>query len=91
MSELTKQLIAEEWSKNSEDSDEYVVIEEDDWKQSGKYQFCNTLVQTKDGKFWRIYQSRSGSYHSDWYYDEPDVTEVEPYTETITIKKWKNV
>lgn len=91
MSKYTKELVAKEWDENAEDSDLYEIIEEDDWTQDGKYQFANTVVQTPDGKYWSIRQSRSGSYHTDWYYNDPDVIEVTPHLETITIKKWKSV
>ena len=41
--------------------------------------------------FYRVIQSRSGSYWSDYEYSDPVVSKVEPYTETVTITKYRAV
>lgn len=60
------------------------TVEEGSWEQDGKYQFCEAIFKHED-EFYCVSQSRSGSYHSDWYYNDPDVYEVTP-KEIKTIK-----
>lgn len=62
------------------------VVETGDWISEGKYETCETIV-LYEGNHYSIYQSRSGSYFSDYHNEEPSVYEVEPYQETVT--KWR--
>jgi hypothetical protein len=68
-------------------------VDEGDWTQEGKYQTNKCVVKhTATGKCFEIYQRRSGSYHTDWYYNTPDVgNEVRKVTKTITIEEWEAV
>jgi hypothetical protein len=66
--------------------------EEGEWTQDYKYQNLTTIVKhVETDTFWAIHQSRSGSYHTDWYYNDPDCNQVKPVEETITIVKWVDV
>lgn len=51
------------------------VVEVGDWIDEGKYSYQSTIIKYKD-KFYSVNQSRSGSYHTDYYYDDPTVYEV---------------
>jgi hypothetical protein len=62
-------------------------IEEGDWTQEGKYQFSQSIV-SKNDKFFAINQGRSGSYHTDWYYDDAEVYEVVREEKIITTVQW---
>ena len=78
--------------------DEYPVgftaVEEGDWVCDGKYERQEIIFKFND-KFYALWQTRTGSYYTDWYYDsddwddEEDVGEVEP-VEVKTIQ-WKRV
>lgn len=73
-----------------------------EWINDAKWQHKTDIVNIVDNKeqftdlafepgYYCIEQARSGSYWSDYEYDEPTVTKVEPYEETITVTKWRNV
>jgi hypothetical protein len=63
-------------------------VDEGIWEDNGKYQY-NTTVVSKNDKFFAIDQSRSGSYFSDWYYNGPEIYEVERHEETVVRVTWK--
>ncbi len=71
--------------------DKLEVVEDSDWVQEGKYQYCTTIVKDDEGNHFEIYNNRSGSYHTDWYYGEPSIHAVKPVVETITRVVWKFV
>lgn len=69
--------------------EEFTIVEEGDWTQEHKYQYAEHIIKHEpSGRHFCISQSRSGSYHSDWYYGESDLSEVKQVTETITVTKW---
>jgi hypothetical protein len=72
------------------DNEELVIAEEGEWEQNGKCQFRYTVVEYKD-KFYELQQSRSGSYHTDWYYNTPDIIEVVRKENTVTQVYWEAV
>lgn len=60
-------------------------VEEGEWVQDCKYQYCTDVyLHIPSGRYVALHQSRSGSYHTDWYYNDPDLSEVFKVTETIT-------
>jgi hypothetical protein len=65
---------AEEWKIDRDMPD---CVEEGEWEQDYKYQYNTSVYKYKD-RFVRVNQSRSGSYHSDWYYNDPTFDEVVP-------------
>ena len=65
------------------------VVYEDEWTQSGKWQYQSTVIKDQDGNHWRINEARAGSYWTDYEYDEPTVDAVEPYEAVVT--KWRLV
>ena len=67
-----------------------VSAEGGEWTQDGKYQY-HTAVLKFDDKYFTIYNIRSGSYHSDWYYGVPYVSEVKPVTKVVTTTTWEAV
>ncbi len=85
------------------EKDEYQfdVIEEGEYEQDHKYQHATHIVKcTKSpieqevGRTFFVNDSRSGSYHSDWYYNtewNKDLTLTECEPKEITIKKWVEV
>jgi hypothetical protein len=57
------------------DSDEeldLILIEQSGWEQDGKYQSQDTIFQ-HDGKYYTISQTRSGSYFSEYHYEDMDI------------------
>ncbi|MEW9697987.1 hypothetical protein [Paenibacillus sp. SI8] len=72
----------------------FTVAETDDWDGAGeKYQTLGVIFT--DGEcFYRSYISRSGSYFTDWNYDDwgdADITEVSKVTRTIVREVWEAV
>lgn len=79
---------------------ELEIVHESDWEDEGKWQSKETVVKLSedtelDPEYWpvesklepgyyQINDSRSGSYWSDYEYDEPAVFKVEPYDVTVT-------
>lgn len=75
-----------------DDLEGFTVIDEGEWEQDCKYQHCTTIVQDDETKkYYAINQSRSGSYHTDWYYDDPDFREVERIEELKVVVTWKSI
>lgn len=58
------------------------IIKEGDWNQEHKSQFRTTIAKYKDVLF-AVSESRSGSYHTDWYYDDTCITAVEPFEKVV--------
>lgn len=88
--------VREAWKKPSEDNP-WIMIEEGDWIQDGKYQLQTSVVQdSRTGKYYSFDVSRSGSPFTDWYYPHEDedefwLTEVKSETRTITVTEWVSV
>jgi hypothetical protein len=69
--------------------DNWEVIESGEWTQDHKYQLSTDIVKhAPTGRHFAIHNSRSGSHHTDWYYNEPHVNEVMAQTKTVTITEW---
>lgn len=66
---------------------------EGDWCQDHKYQMViNVIKHIESGRFFEVYGSRSGSYHSDWYYTyDNDPCEVKPVEKVIKTIVWEAV
>lgn len=60
------------------------LIQETEWSQDHKYQYKQEVYKYHDLLI-EVQLSRSGSYHTNWYYNAPDFYVVEP--EEIVIKK----
>lgn len=76
---------------NPEDSP-FKIIKTSSWTAEGKYETCSFIFKHED-KFFRVYESRSGSYFTEYHYesqdwdDEIDCEEVEEIE--IVKKTWK--
>ena len=63
----------------------FIEIEEGVWEQDCKTQLRSVILQHEASNlFFCICESRSGSYHTDWYYDGPSCYEVTPKVVTST-------
>ena len=74
--------------------EDFESVTEGDWIQEHKYQYIDAIVKHKPTEtFWEICRNRSGSYHTDWYYGEAHVAQVEPHEEVVTktVVTWRNV
>ena len=71
-----------------EETDDIEVIESGEWEHEYKDYFAKESIVKFDGKYYSIVDHRSGSYYTDYNYDAPNITEVEPKTETVVITKW---
>jgi len=70
--------------------EEFNLVSDDDWTQDCKYQF-NDCVYEKDGEFFQISNSRSGSYHTDWYYDTASVQQVKKVEKVVVSVSWEPI
>jgi hypothetical protein len=70
----------------------FSIIEHGEWVVDHKYEHKRVIVQhIESSKYYALYSSRSGSYYTEYYYDElePDsegmveLEEVVPVTKTI--------
>lgn len=79
-------LEADAEGKYNTDGIKYVVEEDTDWEINYKdYASKDTIFKFPElNVFVRVSESRSGSYYSDYFYDEPSFEFVEPKEITIT-------
>ncbi|WKV23422.1 hypothetical protein SEA1_gp0074 [Salmonella phage SEA1] len=74
-----------------DDSEYLEKVEAEDWVQGHKYQYRQVVYYSKKHDVHvAVNETRSGSYHSDWYYNEPDVSLVEKQERVVTrtITEW---
>lgn len=69
------------------DEEELEMAQEGEWEQDHKYQFKSSVAKYED-KFYQFSESRSGSYHTDWYYNDTDVQEVTPVKKVIEVTEY---
>ncbi|BBC78126.1 ribonucleotide reductase [Escherichia phage EcS1] len=96
--EILKEILEDHngYSENYDfDDTEYLEeIEDDEWTQNHKYQYRNMIYWShKHNVYIQVCESRSGSYHSDWYYSDPDVYIVEKQEKVVThtVTSWVQV
>lgn len=77
------------------DNSEYLeLVEDGDWTQEHKYQYKESIYKDrKHNVFICINESRAGSYHSDWYYGDPDISIVEKSERVVTktVIEWNGI
>lgn len=82
----------DEEGEYNDDGIKYITVEDGDWTVEGKYSYCDwTYFFPELNVYVFCSQSRSGSYHSDYYYDDPNFNFVEPYTETVVVTNYRTV
>lgn len=64
--------------------------EDGDFTQDHKYQHCtNVIKHLESGRCFEVSCSRSGSYHSDWYYTyDSDPYEVKKVEKVVKTYEW---
>lgn len=78
--------ILEIYDEVGTDADEFKLQEESGWSDEGKYSYYDCVVEYKE-RFFKITQSRSGSYFTDYHYDDPEITEVTRREERVVITR----
>lgn len=68
-------------------------VDEGDWTQDHKYQNVEHVIQhLKSGRCFMVFASRSGSYHTDWYYTYDNAPiEVKEVKRVVTLTEWEPV
>jgi uncharacterized protein (UPF0248 family) len=57
-----------------DDHEDFEVVAAEEWTQDYKYQTCSVVYKhLPSGDFYQAHWSRSGSYHTDWYYTHEGV------------------
>lgn len=79
-----KQTLYELFEDGSKDVE---IVERGDWVEEGKYSYRSTVVKYED-TFYMITESRSGSYFTDYHYEDPEIVQVAPREETIVKTFW---
>lgn len=70
-----------------EEDDSIEIMESGEWISEGKYDLRSTIIRQYE-TYYNIVEMRTGSYWTDYHYDDPHITVVKPITETITVTKW---
>ena len=84
-----------EYPANVPDDDEeeiFVLVEDDEWTQEYKEQYRTQFwYYPKRDVYFQVNESRSGSYHTDWYYSPPDIFIVTKHEKVVTktVVEWK--
>lgn len=92
--QMTNRELIELWREDEAEvrGVKYSAVEEGEWDGAGeKYQTLE-LIFTDGTRFYRGYITRSGSYFSDWNYDDygnADIDEVVKRTRTVEITHWE--
>ena len=84
--ELKQKII--EFVTEGEDHPEIEEVEEGDWTEQGKYSYCETIVKVGED-YYGVSQSRSGSYFTDYHYDDPEVYRVKRKVEIKEVVTWE--
>lgn len=88
---MTAQKLADafkEADQSLDDVEGLEIVEQGEWTQDHKYQSCETIVRFEGGLY-SVQQSRSGSYHSDWYDCGTSIYPVERQEETKVVVSYK--
>lgn len=86
---LTKEMLQElRWLGKGEklEGHDLWMVERGDWEDEGKIDCCTNIIRDAEGTHYMYTESRSGSYYTDYYYEEGplDAYEAEPYEVTKT-------
>ena len=88
-------LLKKEYEENDREADDlpsFEVVEEGDWVVEHKYEICDIYVKHKHTEdYFCITLCRSGSYFSDYYYDDAEFSKVKPLYETKVIRTWLDI
>jgi hypothetical protein len=73
--------------------EDFELVEDDDWTQEHKSQYLTQVFKDGEGNYFRIDNNRQGSYHTDWYYGQPDITQVKRVEKVVTktVVSWEAV
>jgi hypothetical protein len=73
--------------------EDFTLVEDDDWTQEHKYQYHVAIYKDGEGNYFQIQNTRSGSYHTDWYYGEPYINQVKRVEKVVTktVVSWEAV
>lgn len=84
---LIDELLAVHQEEHGDDAayDRWVIVEQGDWISEGKYENRAAVYKHQEtGRFFEVRDSRSGSYYSDYYWNDPEAVEVIAQQVTVT-------
>jgi len=73
-----------------EEEPECETIKVGNWIDKGKRSYRSSYVKIED-KYYEIEECRSGSYFTDYYYEDPEIHEVTPKEVVITKTVYERV
>lgn len=89
---MTKEEILELWEDGLGTDKSIKVIENGSWEVDYKYELKTTIIEYEPtGKYYQINEARTGSYFSDYHYEDPDIYEVTPTKKMVEITTWNLV
>jgi c-di-GMP-related signal transduction protein len=76
-----------------EGDDDFKQITSSEWENDYKDYASRYVIvqQISTEKYYQINESRTGSYYSDYYYDDPEIFEVTPEKKMVEQILWKIV
>ncbi|KQV99978.1 hypothetical protein [Rhizobacter sp. Root1221] len=87
---ITAEQIVELFDEDHEDLEE---IEEGEWTceyKDNEYR-SDIMKHLPTDTFWRIDLGRSGSYYTEFFYEDTEATQVRPVEKVVTTTEWKVV
>ena len=70
----------------------FEVVEKGDWVVEHKYEICDIYVKHKHTEdYFCIRLCRSGSYFSDYNYNDAEFSKVKPLYETKVVRTWLDI
>jgi hypothetical protein len=67
-----------------EDWADWETVKKGEWVSEHKYEHCSTIYRHKPThRYFAVHSSRSGSYWSDYEYDDATANEVKPVEVTV--------
>ena len=85
---MTKELFSEIYYAFQEELNTLEVIEEGDWVIYHKSYQDKISIVKYNNKFYSIRENRSGSYFTDYYYDDPNICEVTSKEVMVPTVQW---
>jgi hypothetical protein len=84
---MTPEFKTELYELFEEEDESIEIVEDGEWTENGKYSYKDTIVKYQD-TYYQISESRSGSYFTDYHYNDPDIYQVARREEPIIKTFW---
>jgi hypothetical protein len=90
MEDILKRVLSIHQDEYDGDDSGYEEIQLGRWIESAKNSYKTDIVRYDD-RYFMISESRYGSYHTDYFYDDPEISEVEREVKVVEQVFWKPI